>query len=247
MKITVIVQARICSTRLPGKVMKIIKNKTILGHVITRIKKAKNVSDVIIATTDKHSDDIIVEEAKKLNVKYFRGSEEDVLSRYYYAAKDNKSDIIIRITSDCPVIDPKIIDIMVEEFLEYQQKEHIDYLSNTVERTFPRGLDIEILKFDILERCFYDADKDYEREHVTPYIYLNEGKFKIKQYKNTLDYSNYRWTLDTIEDFQVIEKIYDNLYREDELFYFEDILKFIIDHPEIAAINKDIEQKKLGQ
>ncbi|MFU0781508.1 MAG: 3-deoxy-manno-octulosonate cytidylyltransferase [Thermoanaerobacterium thermosaccharolyticum] len=246
MKKVAIIQARMGSTRLPGKVMKIIMDKPVIGHVVNRVKASKEIDDIIIATTTKKEDDIIVEEAKKLNVKYFRGSEEDVLSRYYYAAKENNADIVIRITSDCPLIDPQIIDKIIKTFIETSKKEKIDYLSNTIERTYPRGLDVEVFNFETLEKAFKEADRPYQREHVTPYIYENHEIFKIKQIKNNIDYSNYRWTLDTIEDFKVIETIYENLYKENELFYMEDIIKFQKEHPEIAKINENIKQKELA-
>ncbi|WKV09845.1 glycosyltransferase family protein [Thermoanaerobacterium sp. CMT5567-10] len=245
MKKVAIIQARMGSTRLPGKVMKIIMDKPVIEHVVNRVKASKEIDDIIIATTTKKEDDIIVEEAQKLNVKYYRGSENDVLSRYYYAAKENNADIVIRITSDCPVIDPKIIDDMIYKFMQLYEQDNIDYMSNTIKRTYPRGLDVEIFTFESLEKAFIEADKSYQREHVTPYIYENPEIFKIGGFKNNIDYSSYRWTLDTIEDFKVIESIYQALYDKDRLFYFTDIISFIKEHPEISEINKNIEQKKL--
>lgn len=245
MKKTAIIQARMGSTRLPGKVMKTLIDKPVIEHVVNRVKNAKQVDEIVLATTNEKKDDILVEEAKKLDIQYFRGSENDVLSRYYYAAKENNADIIIRITSDCPVIDPKIIDNMIKTFIEISKTGKIDYISNTIERTYPRGLDTEVFTFEALERAFIEADKSYQREHVTPYIYENPEIFKIEGFKNNIDYSSYRWTLDTIEDFKVIESIYQALYDKDRLFYFTDIISFIKEHPEISEINKNIEQKKL--
>lgn len=245
MKKAAIIQTRMGSTRLPGKVMKIIMGKPIIEHVVNRVKASKEIDDIIIATTIKKEDDIIVEEAKKLNVKYFRGSEEDVLSRYYYAAKENNADIVIRITSDCPLIDPQIIDKIIKTFIETSKKEKIDYLSNTIERTYPRGLDVEVFNFETLEKAFKEADRPYQREHVTPYIYENLDVFNIKQFKNNADYSGYRLTLDTIEDLKVIEMIYKDLYSENKLFYMDDIIKYLGKHPEILELNKDIRQKEL--
>jgi len=247
MNITVIIQARTGSTRLPRKVLKIIKGKTILQHVIERVKTCKKITDIIIATTIKQEDDIIVEEAKKSNVKSYRGSQEDVLSRYYHAAQENKTDIIIRITSDCPVIDPKIIDYMIEKFLEIKKTGNIDYISNKIKMTYPRGLDVEVFSFKALEKSFLEAKLPYEREHVTPYIYLNPDKFKILNYENAVDYSRFRWTLDTEDDLKVIKAIYDNLYKQDKIFYFQDILDFILKHPEISKINEHVKQKELGE
>ncbi|MGK0469240.1 cytidylyltransferase domain-containing protein [Clostridium sp.] len=247
MKTVCIVQARVGSKRLPGKVLKEICGKTVLEHDIDRLKATQNINEIVIATTNLEQDNDIVEVVKKSGIAYFRGSEQDVLSRYYYAAKENDADVIIRVTSDCPVIDPLIIDKMIIQFLDMNKESNIDYLSNTIDKTFPRGLDVEVFKFEVLERCFFESKEDYEREHVTPYIYLNLDKFNVVQYKNDVDYSKYRWTLDTEEDFEVIKQIYNNLYQENSMFYFEDILRFILKNPEIAKINENIEQKKLGQ
>jgi spore coat polysaccharide biosynthesis protein SpsF len=240
-------QARTGSTRLPNKILKEICGKTVLEHDIYRLKEAKMIDEIVVATTNLQEDKVIAEIAQKLNVNFFRGSEDDVLARYYYAAKENKGNIIIRVTSDCPIIDPKIIDSMVKKFIELKDKDNIDYLSNKIKATYPRGLDVEVFTFDALERCFKDGEKAYEREHVTPYIYLNPDKFKFVSYENEIDYSNFRWTLDTEEDLELIEIIYNNLYNENKMFYFEDVLKFVLDNPEISQINEHVRQKELGE
>ena len=227
--------------------MKNICGKTVLEHVVCRLRKSELLSDIIIATTIGECDNEIVKEAERLSVKCYRGSENDVLSRYYNAAKENGADIVIRVTSDCPVIDPKIIDSMIEKFLELYKNNEIDYMSNTLERTFPRGLDAEIIPFTILEKTYNEADKQYEREHVTPYIYQNPEIFKLIGFKNSINYSEYRWTLDTPEDFEVITRIYEELYKNNGMFYFDDILDLMKRCPEIKSINDYIEQKKLGE
>ena len=142
MKVVCLVQARVGSTRLPGKILKEICGKTILHHEIDRLKKCKEIDEIVIATTDKEDDDKIVNEAKKLSVKYFRGSENDVLSRFYYSAKENNADIIVRVTSDCPCIDFEILDKMLIYFKDKYKEKQVDYLSNTIKRTYPRGYDI---------------------------------------------------------------------------------------------------------
>ena len=245
MKVIAIIQARMGSTRLPGKVMMKVSGSTVLEHVITRVAQSKSIDEIIIATTTKLDDDIIVEESKRLGIKYYRGSEEDVLSRYYYAAKENNADVVIRITSDCPLIDSEIIDRMMYKFKELYDDDKVDYLSNTIERTFPRGLDVEIFLFEILEQTFYNAEKAYEREHVTPYIYESSDKFKVIGYKSDINYSHHRWTLDTPEDFELINKIYVKLYNENKLIAFDDIINYFKLHPEYLQINSKIDQKKL--
>lgn len=247
MKVVCLVQARVGSTRLPGKILKEICGKTILHHEIDRLKKCKEIDEIVIATTDKEDDDKIVNEAKKLSVKYFRGSENDVLSRFYYSAKENNADIIVRVTSDCPCIDFEILDKMLIYFKEKYKEKQVDYLSNTIKRTYPRGYDIEIFTFSALEKSYINAKKEYEREHVTPYIYDKTNNFLKLSFENKDDYSEYRVTLDTIEDFIVIKNIFENLYYKNPYFKLNDVVQYLNDNLHIVDINKHIEQKKLGE
>jgi len=243
MKIGAIIQARMGSTRLPEKVMKNLQGKTVLEHVIERVKQSKLIDEIIIATTTHERDTAIESEALRCGVKAFRGSEDDVLSRYYYAAKENNLDVVVRITSDCPLIDPRIIDDIVQ-FYKNNNYDIVTNAGNDVEnRTYPRGLDVEILSFDILENAYINASEKYQREHVTPYIYeVVQNKF---YYKNQSDYSKYRWTLDTDEDFQLIKEIYKVLYKGVHDFYMDDIISLINEQPSLQLINAHIEQKKL--
>lgn len=247
MKVVCLVQARVGSTRLPGKILKGICGKTILHHEIDRLKKCKEIDEIVIATTDKEDDDKIVNEAKKLSVKYFRGSENDVLSRFYYAAKENNADIVVRVTSDCPCIDFEILDKMLIYFKDKYKEKQIDYLSNTINRTYPRGYDIEIFTFSALEKSYINAKKEYEREHVTPYIYDKTNNFLKLSFENKDDYSEYRVTLDTIEDFIVIKNIFENLYYKNPYFKLNDVVQYLNNNLHIVDINKHIEQKKLGE
>lgn len=243
MKTVAIIQARMGSTRLPGKVMLNLYGKSMLQHVVERVYQAQNIDDIIIATTMSEQDNIIVKEAFQNGIRFFRGSEWDVLERYYLAAKENKADTIVRITSDCPLIDPLVID----EIISLYKKEKYDLVTNASsdlsQRTYPRGLDTEVFSFNELTRAFKNADKQYQREHVTPYIY--ETNERIFYYKNPINYSQYRWTLDTEEDFRLIKEIYLYLYHKKHDFYLEDIVKLMKKYPELAKINAHIEQKKL--
>jgi len=172
MKIAAIIQARTFSTRLPGKVLKELpyaSSITCLEQVIRRLKKSKKLNDIIIATTKEKTDNEIVDIAKKEDVKYFRGSKENVLSRYYFAAKENNIDLIVRITSDCPCIDADITDLTIDKHINKMA----DYTSNSLTRTCPHGLNVEVFKFNALEKAYKNAIKDYEKEHVTPYINRN--------------------------------------------------------------------------
>jgi spore coat polysaccharide biosynthesis protein SpsF len=243
MKVGAIIQARMGSTRLPEKVMKNLQGKTVLEHVIERVKQSKLIDEIIIATTTHERDAVIESEALRCGVKAFRGSEDDVLSRYYYAAKEYNLDVLVRITSDCPLIDPRIIDDIVQ-FYKNNSYDIVTNAGSDVEnRTYPRGLDVEILSFNILENAYINASEKYQREHVTPYIYeVAQNKF---YYKNQSDYSKYRWTLDTDEDFQLIKEIYKALYKGVHDFYLDDIISLINEQPSLQLINAHIEQKKI--
>jgi spore coat polysaccharide biosynthesis protein SpsF len=243
MKIGAIIQARMGSTRLSGKVMREIKGKTVLQHVIERVQQSALVDDIIIATTIHERDNIIEREALNCGVKVYRGSEDDVLSRYYYAAKENAIDLVIRITSDCPLIDPFVINEVINSYMTGNYEIVSNAGSDLSKRTFPRGLDVEVFSFDSLEKAFKNAQEKYQREHVTPYIYENSDK--AFYFKNDIDYSKYRWTLDTEEDFELISKIYDRLYNGEHNFYLKEIIKMFNREPDLYQINAHIEQKKL--
>jgi len=243
-KTVAIIQARMGSTRLPGKILKDLMGKTVLQHVIERVQQVKSIDEIIIATTSLDQDDVVVDEAVKRGVNYFRGSENDVLARYYGAAKDNNADIVVRITSDCPLIDPFVTDTIVNFFKDNKIYDIVTNAgSDLSKRTYPRGLDSEIFSFNALEQAYKQADKQYQREHVTPYIY---EKSSMKYfYKNTVDYSKHRWTLDTDEDFELIKEIYRQLYRGEHDFYLQDIISLFAKYPDMININAHIEQKKL--
>ena len=206
MKIAAIIQARTSSTRLPKKVLKHLPydlDITVLEQVIRRAKKSKNLDEIIIATTKDKEDEEIVNIAKKEDVKWFRGSKENVLERYYLAAKENSIDIVVRITSDCPCIDHNIIDEIVAKHI----KEDADYTSNTIKRLYPHGVDVEVISFEALEEAYCKATKDFEKEHVCPYIHTtNKDRFKIVSLEapKELMAPDIRITLDTIEDYALL-------------------------------------------
>lgn len=242
MKVVCIVQARIGSTRLPGKVLKDICGKTVLEHDLDRLRRVKNIDDIVIATTTSEKDIAIVKECERLKVKCFRGSEEDVLSRYYFAAKENGADVVVRITSDCPLLDSEVTESVIQCYLENSGE--YDYVSNTIDRSYPRGLDTEVFNLCALEKAFNEATSQRDREHVTPYIWDNDNIFKNYQYKNETDYSDFRWTLDTEEDLKLISIIYEQ-FKDKDYFDMNDIVKFLDKNPEVKEINKGIEQKKI--
>lgn len=245
MKIGAVVQARTSSTRLPNKVLKSLpydSNITVLEQVIRRLKKSKKLDEIIIATTTDEEDKPIVKIAKNENVSYFRGSKENVLERYYMAAEENDLDIVVRITSDCPCIDPDIVDLAIENHL----KEDVDYTSNTLMRTFPVGLDVEIINFNILKKCYTQADSDSEKEHVTLFIHNNLDSFKtnnIKAPDELLD-SQIRVTLDTEEDYALLCIVFDYIYKNDRVFKTDEIMNLFKNKPWLKIINKKIMAKK---
>lgn len=245
MKVTAIIQARMISTRLPGKVLMKIEGKPMLWHVVNRLKFSEKFDDIILAIPDKKESDVLEEFARKNKIKYFRGSEENVLLRYYKTAKKFKIDAIVRITSDCPLIDPKIVDLIIEKHLNSDA----DYTSNTLERTFPRGLDVEVFNFKVLEKAQKEAKESYQREHVTPYICENINVFKFQniEAKGKLRRPELRLTVDTKEDLKLIREIYSCLYKPGKIFHTEEIIDLLNNHQELIKINEKVRQKKLGE
>lgn len=247
MKIGAIVQARTSSTRLPNKVLKELpygSSITVLEQVIKRLNKSQKLNEIIIATTEELEDDEIVKIADKRGVKWFRGNKENVLSRYYLAAKKNNVDIVVRIMSDCPCIDPEIIDLVINEHI----KRVADYTSNSsLVRTYPHGLDVDVFNFNALEKAYKNAEKDYEREHVIPYIYRNPHIFKVNQVKapQELYAPDIRIVLDTEEDYALLCAVFDYLYPRNEYFNAYDITKLFEEKPWLKLINRRIVQKKI--
>jgi spore coat polysaccharide biosynthesis protein SpsF len=249
MKILAIIQARMGSTRLPGKVMKLLCGQTVLGHVVSRVKECEILDGVIVATTTLQEDDVLEVEGRKFGAFTYRGSSDNVLSRYYHAACEYNADVVVRITSDCPLFDADLLTEMLTVFLKKNSPcRTVDYLSNTLDRTYPRGLDAEIFYMDVLKKAYHQATKDYEKEHVTPYIYQHSDEFVILQHKdNSNNFSDYRWTLDTVEDLKLIKLIYNSLWNVDNIFKRDDIYNILNDNISWLEINKNVVQKVLGQ
>lgn len=237
MNIDAIFQVRTGATRLPGKMFKEILGRPLLWHVIQRVKVAGLVNRIIIATTVEKEDEKIVEFCKEMNLPYYRGSVENVLDRFYNTAKKFGSDIIVRITPDDPFKDPEIIDEFLKFFLG---NDNLDYISNTIEPTYPEGLDLEIFKFSALEKAWKEAQKLSEKEHVTPYIWNNVNKFKVKNLCYKKDISKLRWTIDYEKDLRFAREVYKRLYPKKKIFLMQDILDLLEKHPELSKINQDI-------
>jgi len=241
LRVVVIAQARMMSERLPGKALMSVNGKPLLGYLIDRINKAKFCHELWIATTTNKPDDHIIEYCNKRNIQTFRGSENDVLDRYYGAAIASKADVIVRITADCPLIDPLIVDLIVGYYLDNALK--YDYVSNVLERTFPRGMDVEVFSLECLQRAHKEATSNWDKEHVTPYIYSNPEKFRLKNIKNSSDESHHRWTVDTKEDFFLVRNILEVSSCKKEHLVLNEILMLMKRNPDWTKINNDIGQK----
>ncbi len=228
------------STRLPGKVLMDVAGQTALARVVERVRRATLINECLVATTDRPADDVIVDECRRCSLSVSRGDQDDVLDRYYRAAQLAKADVVVRITSDCPLIDPEITDKTIAAFL----KAEVDYASNALHRTYPRGLDTEAMSFDALARAWQNAGKQHEREHVTPYIYEHPEKFKILCVTGDVDYSKHRWTLDTPEDLEFIRAVYSRM-SQDANFSWHDVLTLLRQNPELMGINRSVVQKPL--
>jgi spore coat polysaccharide biosynthesis protein SpsF len=240
LKVGIITQARMTSTRLPGKILKEVGGKPMLQYHINRLQTSA--LPIYIATTIKATDDPVRDFAKQENIFCYRGDEEHVLSRYYECAKANSLEVVVRVTSDCPLIDGLLIQKSVDEYL--QLGDPYLYYSNCLQRTFPRGFDFEIFSFQLLEEAFHRATAPSDIEHVTPYINQNRsGKVVFKHVLNSTDQSDIRITVDTPEDFTLIQKLIEE-YGADRMGYQEIINLFVL-HPELKQINAHIEQKKI--
>lgn len=245
MKIGAIIQARMASTRLPGKVMKELpfgSGIRVLEQVIRRLRKTRTIGEIIVATTTNKEDDELVAISEKEGVNFFRGSEHDVLSRYYHAAREHSLDTIVRITSDCPCMDHEIVDHVISSHLNMNN----DYTSNTSPRAYPHGMDVEVFNFEPLEKAFQMAEKDFEREHVTPYI-NRSGKFRLQSVEapKELRRPDIRITLDTREDYTLLCAVYDYLYSENHFFGAKDIVNLFKRKPWLSFINENVLQKKV--
>ena len=242
MRIVAVVQARMGSSRLPGKVLKGLGGQSVLARVVQRLHRSSLISEVVVATSVSSGDEAVVREAERLNVGCFRGSEADVLDRFYRAARAFHADTVVRITSDCPLIDPEITDQTIRAFLNEQP----DYASNGLERTYPRGLDTEAMTAEALARAWRKANEPYQREHVTPFLYEHPELFRILSVTNDMDCSAHRWTLDTPEDLEFIRAVYDRFGNGGD-FSWRDVLQLVEREPALSELNSHVQQKALKE
>lgn len=238
MKTAIFLQARLNSKRLPKKILMTIKNKTIIEIILNRLEDKKKKIDLFVLTSVSKTDKFLIKFLKIRNIKYFAGSENNVLSRFYHAAKKKNISTIIRCNGDCPFVDIKLVRKMLKIF----KKKKVDYISNILVPCFPSGMHIEIFNFKSLETAFLNAKNKLDREHVTPFIYNNQKKFKILKYYIKNDYSEHRWTLDYKEDYLFIKKIISILGLKNLTMY--KILNLIRKNPKLKKINYHIPKKQ---
>ena len=245
MKIGAIIQARMSSSRLNNKVLKSLpygSDITVLQQVIRRVSNSDLINEVIVSTSDHVEDEMIVNVAEFENTSYFRGDLDNVLDRFYKTAVKFNLDLIVRVTSDNPCIDSQVLDKVIKNHIDLCA----DYTSTALVNSFPVGIGCEVITFEALEKSYLNASENYEKEHVTPYIYkTNPNEFKINKYFENEDFSDLRITLDTPQDYAVLCLIYDNLYEKNNFFTLNDILDLYEEKPWIKSINNDIIQKKV--
>ncbi len=239
MKIVVIVQARTGSTRLPGKVMMPLAGRPLLLRMLERVRAAHTRFDLVVATTTGREDEPVSLLCRENRIRCFRGHPTDLLDRHYRAARKAGADLVVKIPSDCPLIDPAVIDRVLAYSLEHT--ESLDFVSNLHPATYPDGNDVEVIPFPVLETAWREADKDFEREHTTPFIWERPERFRIGNvvWESGHDYSmTHRWTIDYPEDYQFIGRVFDELWSpERPIFSLQDILNLLSRKPELAEIN----------
>ena len=230
-----IIQARMGSSRLPGKVMeKLDQNNTVLAYVIKQLKHSKFLENIVVATTSLKQDKVIVDFLDKEGIKYFCGDEEDVLDRYYQCAKKFSFSTIVRIPADKPLIDPTIVDQCIEIFMNKKY----DYVTTFLEPSFPYGTEVEVFSFNVLEEIWKNSQLPSERENVTPYIYNNTEKYHIYNLKNSTDMSHLRWVVDRNEDLELVRQLISKINKDPILM--KDILELLAEEPELIQINNYI-------
>ncbi len=233
--VVAVVQARMSSTRLPGKVMREIAGKPMLWHVINRLQCARSIDKIVVATSTDPSDDVISRWCAEEGVPSYRGALFDVLSRYHGAASEHGARTVVRVTADCPMIDPLIVDRAVEAFLAPTAGAPLDYLG--LDSSFPDGLDTEVFSFEALERAFGEASLPSEREHVTPYIWKNRERFRVLSLANHEDLSHMRWTVDDERDLEFARRVFMSFACPLRVFYMEEVLDVLSMNNELSRIN----------
>jgi spore coat polysaccharide biosynthesis protein SpsF len=243
-KTVAIIQARVGSTRLPAKVLQDLAGRTVLERVVDRVRRFSLIDELIVATSEQAADDAIIGECTRMGVAAFRGSESDVLARFVGAARENDASVCVRLTADCPLLDPSVSDSIISIFLEANGR--ADYASNKIPQSFPRGLDTEVFSREALERAAREARKPYERVHVTPYMYGHPEIFTLISVTSDVDRADWRWTIDTPEDLEFVREIYYRLGPSGD-FGWQDVVNLVESEPSLMWINSHVQQKEIIQ
>jgi spore coat polysaccharide biosynthesis protein SpsF len=244
MRVVAIIQARLGSTRLPGKVLRPLSGRPMIGHVIDRALRIRGVDRVQMAVPDRPADRPLLDYlGSRPEIGLTRGPEGDVLRRFTLAAEDTGANVVMRINGDCPLLSPTVSRAVLRQFLEH--REECDYASNTLERTYPRGLDVEVFSAAVLRTADQEATQPAEREHVTPFIWRHPERFRLRPVKDAKDHSHHRWTVDTAEDFALVERIYGELFHGNPEFDFADVLACLERHPDWTMLNRQVRQRSV--
>lgn len=214
--------------------------KPVLERVFNQLSFSAEIEKTILATSVDRSDDLLEAWAHELGYSCYRGNLENVLERFYRAARENNAEAVVRVTADCPLIDPEVVDTIINGFIGG----NFDYYSNTIVPTFPDGLDTEVFKISALERAFQEAELKSEKEHVTPFIKNHQAIFSVGNFESRVNYEKFRWTLDNPEDYQFIKSVYENLYRPRDYIHWKDVLRLIEERPGLAEINRHVERNE---
>ena len=241
MSTAIVVQARMGASRLPGKVLKPILGRPMLAYQIERLRRCTTASRLVIATTDKPADDVVAAFCTREGVAFVRGSESDVLARYHAAIGAFPAQAVVRVTADCPLLDPELVDEVIGVYAAAAGR--YDYVSNMLEKTYPYGMAVEVMSAKALDEAHREAKDPAEREHVTPFIYRRPERYRLKSLTTTPDLSRHRWTVDTPEDFELVSRILGELYARKPRFGMADVLALLEKHPDWPAINAHVAQK----
>ncbi|MBI3463387.1 MAG: glycosyltransferase family protein [Planctomycetes bacterium] len=243
-RVVAIIQARMGSARLPGKVLSMIGGRPMLWHIVQRVRAVHGVADVVVASSDTVPDEPIREFGRRFGVDVFSGSLNDVLDRFYHAARGYQADIVLRVTGDCPLFDPKIVSQMLQRFLNDGTLDHIGVATGAGVANcsdigrYPDGLDAELTSIGTLEIAWREATQPVDREHVTPFVWKQPQRFRVATFYSPVDYSQLRWTVDNQEDLEVVRAIYAALYKPERHFLMQDVLDFLATHPEVSHWNQ---------
>lgn len=231
-----VLQARMSSSRLPGKVLLQVCGKPLLQHQIERVRRCAAIDQLIVATSSDSSDDLIEILGRSIQVPVYRGSREDVLDRFVSASRPYRCELVVRLTGDCPLVDPAIVDRVVQTTIDGG----FDYVSSALHPSFPDGLDAECLRFETLEQAWREAALPSEREHVTSFVYARPGRFRLGEVRNDRDLSSLRWTVDEPRDFVFVSQVYERLYPGKPDFSMEDVLQLLDNEPALSLLNGGI-------